>query len=475
MSVDLFLKKYGDYLFLLLLLSSLIVFKFPHLSLPFFWDEAWSYAPAVDAMANTFPSLLPGKIDAELSRGHPLFFYFSAGLWLKVFGIHLFSAHSFALLISCLTLFALFRLSCQFMSKSGAIFTTSLFSVQTIFLAQSCLLLPELMLTLFTILTLKAYLSNKWKAYLLFSTLLLFTKESGIVLIGTILFFEFFKQVFSKERNIISIINKFGKLSFPILIIGLFFILQKFKMGWYFFPEHTNLISFEQKDIYHKLYSYSKFLFLDQGRNLILFSTIALSIPLIIRKVKINQNQIKLLLFSTLFLLFYLVFLVLNFHSLRYILCITPCFLIICTIIIWSNLKKYPILKYSFSSLLIIVSIFMGFSNKGDNDQNLGYVDAVIVHNKLINFCEEQSLHEAPIFTNFIIGRYLKNPIAGYLNSEKTFSNIQKKMNNKTQYVILTSAAPMRTLTRIYQERKMVPLAEYQQGNSWGRIYKIRD
>ena len=40
------------------------------------WDEIWVYAPALTEMAEIGPTLLPGVLDAELSRGHPLLFHF---------------------------------------------------------------------------------------------------------------------------------------------------------------------------------------------------------------------------------------------------------------------------------------------------------------------------------------------------------------------------------------------------------------
>jgi hypothetical protein len=62
----------------------------------FFWDEAWGYAPALKSMAQAGPSLLPGSISTDLSRGHPLLFHFLGGVWIKIFGETNLSLHAYA-------------------------------------------------------------------------------------------------------------------------------------------------------------------------------------------------------------------------------------------------------------------------------------------------------------------------------------------------------------------------------------------
>src|SRR4051812_16040636 len=83
-----------------------ILFKIPHLYLPFYWDEAWVYAPAIKIMSQQGLSMLPGAIPVEYSRGHPLFFHFLGSGWIKLFGDNNFSVHCFALLISTLLILA---------------------------------------------------------------------------------------------------------------------------------------------------------------------------------------------------------------------------------------------------------------------------------------------------------------------------------------------------------------------------------
>ena len=86
--------------FLAILLVGFIALKLEALTLPFFWDEAWVYLPAIRTMAEQGPSIMPGSIDADLYTGHPLLFYFMASTWIKLWGYSLPIAHSFPMLIS---------------------------------------------------------------------------------------------------------------------------------------------------------------------------------------------------------------------------------------------------------------------------------------------------------------------------------------------------------------------------------------
>ena len=102
----------------------LILFKLPHLYLPYYADEAWSYAPAIKIMAQNGPSLLPGAISADYTRGHPLLFYFLSSSWIRLFGDSNFSLHSFALLISVLLVLAVYFSGKKFLNKEGLSYTS---------------------------------------------------------------------------------------------------------------------------------------------------------------------------------------------------------------------------------------------------------------------------------------------------------------------------------------------------------------
>lgn len=229
---------------LLALLIIVAIVKIPHLYIPHFWDEAWSYSPAVQYMFEHKLGLLPSALPAEYSKGHPLLFFFLSASWMRIFGDSLVSKHCFALLVSYLLLFSLYYITRRLFSKRVAIYTLMFVSLQTVFLAQSSMLLPEIMLSLFTVWTLYFYLKRKPLPFLVAGILLLGTKESGVFLIFIIWVFEFIYFLSGKgTRPWKRQIAWLAILAIPALVYMAFLIIQKLTYGWFFYPEHISLIT----------------------------------------------------------------------------------------------------------------------------------------------------------------------------------------------------------------------------------------
>jgi 4-amino-4-deoxy-L-arabinose transferase-like glycosyltransferase len=143
--LEIFFKFWNNY-FIFSLVLILILIKVSYLQIPFYWDEAWSYAMAIFDMANHGPTLIPGHANEWFTRGHPLFFYFIASSWLVIFGKSVVSAHIFALLISCLSLYLIHFCCRKLFSVSIANIVAITLMSQIMFIAQSTLLLPEIFL-----------------------------------------------------------------------------------------------------------------------------------------------------------------------------------------------------------------------------------------------------------------------------------------------------------------------------------------
>ena len=66
-----------------------VVSRWEYLFLPYFWDEMGVYAHGALIMSEHGLGLLPSSLNPELSRGHPLLFYFLAALNFQIFGTSL--------------------------------------------------------------------------------------------------------------------------------------------------------------------------------------------------------------------------------------------------------------------------------------------------------------------------------------------------------------------------------------------------
>jgi len=226
---------------LLLVLLVFLCFKIPQLRYPFYIDEGWVYAPAVKTMALHGPSLLPGSIPPDLSRGHPLMFHFLCALWIRCFGSSNIAIHSFPLLLSVIFLIVLFECCLRLFGHKAAVLLLLLVTTRVIFFVQSTFVYPEIMLAMFAFLSLYCYC----KDYLLLTSLMLFmlffTKEGGLVF-GAVIGVDALVAIFRRSENVRRRWLRLAAVLAPACLIGLFFVLQNAKFGWYVLPEHTDMI-----------------------------------------------------------------------------------------------------------------------------------------------------------------------------------------------------------------------------------------
>ena len=360
-----FFKKNVSFILLILLIILFIIIKIPYLNLPYYWDEAWVYGPAIRIMEAGNISLSPDTLPVYYSRGHPLFFHFMGALWLRVFGTSLIVSHIYSLFISLALIISVYLFCKKLFSKKIGVIACLFLLLQPIFQAQSVLLLPEVMLSLFSLLTLFFFISEKWIGYVISATLALYTKETGIVAIATIGIWFLIETFFIKYENfkLKKFFIKSCILIMPLIFISIFFIFQKNINGWYFFPEHINYISNDSKIFANKLEGYSASLFIYWGRNIFSVAIIiSLFLYFFFKKYKNNPFN-KTLIVLSLFIVLFLIACSLNFYSDRYILSMVVIFVIITSCLIVSTFSK-KIFLYLFVLLVFIVQVFVFLPKK---------------------------------------------------------------------------------------------------------------
>jgi 4-amino-4-deoxy-L-arabinose transferase-like glycosyltransferase len=231
------LKTNLHILCLILMVAVFILCKIPYLSLPYYWDEAWVYGPALRIMEAQHLSIMPDALPVEYSRGHPLLFHFTGALWLRVFGTSLFSSHAFALTVSIALLFFVFYFCTQVFSKETGLIACFFILLQPIFQAQSVLVLPEIMLALFSLMTVFYFLKEKWFGYVIAGICAVFTKETGIVLFAVVGLWHLTDSFFlQKEKlNFVRFILKSFLLLIPLALFAIFLVIQKKEMDGIFF------------------------------------------------------------------------------------------------------------------------------------------------------------------------------------------------------------------------------------------------
>jgi dolichyl-phosphate-mannose-protein mannosyltransferase len=234
---------------LLLMLIVFVCFKISQLHYPFYLDEADVYAPAVKLMAEHGPSLLPGAIHSDFSRGHPLMFHFLCSIWLRCFGTSNIALHAFPLFVSVIFLIALFESCRGLFGEREATLALLLVATRVIFFVQSSFVYPEIMLAMFTFLSLYFYARDQLLLTSLMLFALFFTKEGGLIF-GVIIGSDALVSLFTRKEPKLRGLLRLGAVLAPALLIALFFALQKSKEGWYILPEHSGLIVPDWKTYY---------------------------------------------------------------------------------------------------------------------------------------------------------------------------------------------------------------------------------
>ncbi len=212
---------------LLVVLIIFTVYKIHHLSYPYYWDESWPYAPAVADMYKHGISLLPGAVNPELSRGHPLLFHAMAASWGKLFGMSHVSMHSFGLLISLLFLVVIYECMLRLFSFRAAIMSLLLVCTQVLFIVQSSYLLLEMLVALLAFVSIYAYINKQYLLTAISLSALFYTKESGLILgfvLGMDALIEFRN---SNKTTWLSDARRILSIGIPCSLMLLFFLLQK--------------------------------------------------------------------------------------------------------------------------------------------------------------------------------------------------------------------------------------------------------
>lgn len=463
-----YISKIENYIFILPLLFVVIV-KVPHLSIPYFWDEAWSYFPAVFKMYETGPGMLPGALSLWDAKGHPLFFFFLSSSWMRLVGTSVFWVHVLPLLISLGTLVASYVLVKKHVNKWAANIVVSLLSVQSLFLAQATMLLPEMLITLFLVLSIDFYLRKNYWAFILVATLMVLTKETSIIFVGGFLLFHLFTYLRPGKESRNYIIQSF-MLLIPILFYGLFLVLHKIEFGSFFFEDHMGYIDISTSGVSKKLQIAGGMIFTRYGRNAILVSALIATAFILFKKKKIqNAKMLGLLLLLS---LVFLVFSALNFYTQRYMLSLMTLFVIISGVVLQQAKLNKELINWAVVIAIVAVPAFYSFTKKTNSDSDLGYVETVKTHQKMVKYCEEQGWKDTPIAASFNLIFALRNPHLGYVSTKEGFSKVSNidKFREATVFLNESTFYDHRPqLDSIKNENKLVE--SFNIKHAWGKIY----
>ncbi len=453
-------------LLLLIPIGILLIIQLPNLPLPYFWDEAWSYITGIKAMADAGPSLLPGALPIDYCKGHPQLFFFVNSLWMNLFSSSIVMMRVLSLLVSIGVIITSYVGLKRMINWEAGIFASLLISVQSMFLAQSILVLPEMLMTLLFIISFFFFLENKYLGYAISSTLMVFTKETSIIFCIVFGVFYLASLICKSNREKFKITHILAFVT-PALVYALFLLLHYLKFGIIFYGEHLNYITFDWSIILDRNSRAYTSIFSKDGRLLILISTIASFIVLLFHK----QKKTKLLVLGILSTLTFLAFSVFNYYTLRYGLVAIVIFIVIFASIL-GQLKLNIYVKGGITLALACVCLFYSMTHKENCDVDLGYIETIKVHQEMVKYCEENIAYDEPVAVSFNMIFNLRDNNIGYLKGEKEFSKVMDWKNYlEAKYFIHESTFGNEASVE-YAKNNFKLIKTFANKHAWGYIYE---
>lgn len=458
------------WIFLIVSFIITIAVKIPHLGLPYFFDETFSYYPAILEMAKAGPSLLPGTISLLTAKGHPLFFYFLASLWLKfIAGDSVILMRWFPLVVSLIALFVFHRFAKRHTNILLANIAVLLLSVQPLFLAQASLVLPEIFLFTLFMLCFDSYLSRSYGLYALFGSLMMLTKETAAVFImvfGLAYLIENYRdwktKLFWRDLVLFTI---------PVLVYLIFLILHYLEFGVFFFSEHLDYITINSSKVQYKFDSFTWMLFLAQGRNLVFFAAIVALTILLFRRKNIEYKRFLILCLTI--LIFFLIFSILNFFVYRYVLPVIGIVLLASLVLIQQIKTKHQVLNIAFIACVISVSGYYSVTKRGQSDADLGYTQYLIVHQQMAKYCEQQGWYDKEISGGYNMVMSLRDRFANYLSTDKNFKTHHFPGIENRDIVIYDSTCWPNEMPE-NEKSKLTLIKRFEYKKHWGEIYSTK-
>lgn len=373
-------------------------------------------------MAEGIPGLWPGVIDVELYKGHPLFFYFLQGVWAKVFGFQLWTAKLLCLLFALLLLVQTYRVGYKLTDNRWcALVPAFLLGVHGMVLAQSTLVLPEVLMAALVLWSAFAYWQHRfWQAGLLM-LLAVLTKESAIIFAGA-LGLHYLLHMVWHWRQInwrVSTIHLLY-LSIPIVGYGLFLIWQHQLYGWWFYPDHVDRMLRGWGVLKVRSQAFFNILFLFNNLRYLTIVFVVALVVVLVRKQKLNGRFLSL---GALMITTFWLFSAFNFFSNRYLLVLLPLVVLSLWHTIDVALQKIP-LKVAVSVVLVGLIAWGTWDKRNWGDANPWHTKLVEMHEAAADYLVEQQAHRDTIATHFLMTYYLTEPIAGYVTQEDTFSHV---------------------------------------------------
>lgn len=469
-------------------------------------------------------SLMPTAIDGELTRGHPLFFHAIAALWMNIFGDSHIAMHSFALLISVLFLVAIYEAGLRVFNQRTAVLATILAAVQVVFFIQSSFVLFEMLVAFLCFLSIYFYVRERFILTALCLSALFYTKESGLIA-GFVIGIDALISLFDKKYDWKQKLSRCVAVAVPCLLIATFFIIQKHIRGWYILPLYNDLIPHKWDSFWYNLnvlaihstvvrdlrhcyfilvlvlsvlvtirkkdYRYLviflpfiAFYFCIDGETVHILSGVPFFCLLIISMVAAlyvftklrvfqDEKQTQLITLFCAFVFCFLCFSAMNFFTPRYMLAaIVPLLFIAAALIERFTTLTWKILFYPSLLIIFTVAFFAFKDNKEFGDPDPRAFDGLEVHEKVVEFFEQNKYYDRAIGGTFLETQHLINPATGFLRTDRYFTKVRWEIDQNSEFAIFDNLEPDYRYPVFNRDSSFTLVFRHQKGKAWGEVYQ---
>jgi len=431
-----------EYAPVVLIWISILVFflaKYEDLFLPFYWDALGVYGPGILHMVDNGIGFLPSALPPELSRGHPLLFYYLFASYVTVFKFSLFKIHLLAFSISIGLVLSVRYIGSQFFNKWIALLSSVALMLIPNFFSISAMILPEIIIALSVLFGLYFCYKKQWLRYFIVCAIGILTKESAIVIPVAS---AFFVLLFSQYRTFKNLLFSLS----PLLVFAGFLIIQKIQNGWYLFPWHVQLMSYDFIRIKTTFYTCVNMLFIAQGRTLLTIFIASGLIPYLINFKKNNCNRIHpFICLAFIFSAGFVCFSALNIYMDRYLLSILP----LLVLIFGFSLKawiKFSGKKYWIPALVALLFAIYPLTKYGQDefkfDQDINFRDVVSVQMSATKYIEDRVVENEEVYANFPLYFGLKDVRYGYLSSRDSL-DVYSVIKDSMRWIAVMEPSPV--------------------------------
>jgi len=396
------LPNYYDNVFAVIAFLVIFACKVSILNLPYHWDEMGAYIkPAHFLVQNGLWKAIPGFHDPYTFFGHPPGLFITLASLHTFFGEKIWISHLLAIVCSFGGIYYTYLLANYLCNRLTGLLASLLLFFTPIYFAQSGLVHGDLFITTIGVMSVYYALKNNYSAYLICGIFLVLLKESAAAIIFSLLLYLYFEG-----RKQPAIKMKLFRYAVPLIVLGIFFIFQKFVTGMFlpnpYFNTHAFLVPSANS---------LKWVFYHQGRiilTLLILSMFFFNITIFWKKEFVIFLLIVLFFVGTYSFVFFLP---------RYILPILPYFFILGA---YSIVLLFKNTKVQLLIVAMIITIFISqFHGTGSGcssfETDMQYVDIVTTHKAAIAYVEE-TYPQKTVLALWPLSEAMKEPSFGYVD-----------------------------------------------------------